>query len=247
MGALFPEVKNAIKDIIYRNKLKRYVNKIVISSKKLDSLYGIPCLYIDNGIDLNSIPIKKERNKLDNNDIKLIAVSFIRDAVGYDRIIEGMNIYYKNDFKRKVILNIVGDGELELINKLKDKVLEYNLEEYVSFLGAKSGKDLDILFELSDIAVGSLGDHRLGVKSKSPLKSREYCARGIPFISSINDPGFKGNEEFILNIEPSDKPVNIESILDFYDELYSKNNISKEIREYAKEKFDWKALYKNFC
>ena len=35
----------------------------------------------------------------------------------------------------------------EIIN-IPDKVLEYNLEEYVSFLGAKSGKDLDILFPL---------------------------------------------------------------------------------------------------
>lgn len=37
-----------------------------------------------------------------------------------------------------MVLNIVGDGEIQVINKLKSKITEYGLEEYVKFVGAKS-------------------------------------------------------------------------------------------------------------
>lgn len=229
----------------HRGKMKKYIDRIIISSNKCEKVFGINTIHIDNGVDVESI---KEHNNTINikENVTLIGVSLIRNCIGYDRVIKGMHEYYKSKFnnEREIKLIIVGDGpELE---NLKNMVLEYSLEKYISFEGVCRDNSLDSLFEKANIAIGSLADHRVGVASKSPLKSREYCARGIPFISSVNDPGFKESIEFILQVESNDEPLNIHEILEFYDRLKKENNINKMIRKYAMENFDWKKKYENF-
>lgn len=228
-------------DKIYRRKLKKYIDKVIISSDKLEKVFGIDVFYLDNCINLENIKFENHIFKKNIDEINLIGVSYIRNCIGYDRIIKGLAEYYSNNHSIKVYFNIVGEGEG--LEELKELVKQKNLERYVEFHGFKSGKDLDIVFEKSDIAIGSLGDHRLGVIKKSPLKSREYCGRGIPFISSVEDLGFDEKCEFILNIEQNDNPVDINQVISFYLSMIDKN-ISNKMRKYAEENFNWSEKYK---
>ena len=50
----------------------------------------------------------------------------------------------------------------------------YGLSPYVILHGAKHGKELDVLFEKADFAVGSLARHRSGIQNIKTLKNREY-------------------------------------------------------------------------
>lgn len=236
--------KKMIIDKFFRQFIHKYVDNVIISSNKVDRVFNIEATFIDNCVDIDSIKYTEHKYYLEKECIELLAVSFIRKSNGYDRLIMGLKEYYsQNNLDKIVKLKLVGPVEKE--NNLKYMVDKYNLENYVSFEGVKTGEELDMYFECSDIAIGALGDHRVGIKYKAPLKSREYCARGIPFISAIKDPGFKGNEDFILTFDGNDTPIDIHKIIKFYESLSYKNNISQTMRNYAYENFDWKIKYKN--
>lgn len=47
----------------------------------------------------------------------------------------------------------------------------YGLSPYVILHGAKHGKELDVLFEKADFAVGSLARHRSGIQNIKTLKT----------------------------------------------------------------------------
>lgn len=216
-----------------RTQFKKYVDKIVTFANE-KKIFGVKTIKINNGIDLNAIPIKTA--KVHNfNEIHLIAVASMELWHGYDRIIEGLKIYYSEYQKIKIILHLVGSTEKKHSIKNKSLIEKYDLSRYVVLHGIKSGLELDSLFDLSDIAIGCLGVHRKGIVSLNSLKNSEYCARGIPFIYSENDDSFD-NKDFILRMPADDTPVDINKIIDF---LHSKSFSSKEIRKYAEENLTW--------
>ena len=231
-------------DTVFRKHLYKYVDKIIISSKKVDRVFGIPAKFINNGVSTEEIKYTNRRYSKSKECINLIGVSFIRYSNGYDRLILGLRDYYSNkNIEKQVDVCFIGDGSE--VDNLKNLVEKYNLNDHVSFEGIKSGKELDKYFEKADIAIGSIGDHRCGIEFKSPLKSREYCARGIPFISATKDPGFDGNEKFILNIKSNDEPININDIVKFYEDISEIEDISDYMRKFAYHRFEWKSQFEN--
>jgi glycosyltransferase involved in cell wall biosynthesis len=193
---------------------------------------------MDNGVSVKNVKFIDRSFDKDKNCINLIAVSFMRHTNGYDRVLQGLRDYYAQpDIKTEICIDFVGSGtDLErMINMTKD----YGLENNVNFQGHKDGTDLDVLYEKADIAIGSLGDHRVNIYTKSPLKSREYCARGIPFVSSIEDSGFSEDTEYILKVEANDQPLDIERVVKFYEKLCDLQGISHKMREYSINNFDW--------
>lgn len=102
---------------------------------------------------------------------------------GFDRVIAGMANYYRthtDTHDYKVYLNIVGFGVPELVDSYKKDVAKHQLEKYIIFHSALYGKELDAVFEQSDMGIGSLARHRSGIDKIKTLKNREYAARGIP-------------------------------------------------------------------
>lgn len=217
-------------DKYYRKKLKKYVDKIITFSND-NEIYGIPTINISNGIDLNKISIIK---KNENEKIRFIGVAGLAFWHGFDRFILSIKEYCKNNPKQEIIFNIVGDGERKYVNELTHIVKENKLEKIIIFHGFKSGEELEKVYNNSDMAVGSLGVHRLKLESVQPLKNREYCAKGLPFVIGFNDPSFQ-NKEYVYEVTNNDELINIEKIIKWYKNL----KISpEEIRKDA-EKFTW--------
>lgn len=229
-------------DKIFRGRINKYVDYIVTSSDKYDSIYKIPCKFIDNCVDMKEVEFFNHSYSLNKKKINLIAVAFLNYWHGYDRIIEGMKNYYSNgDVDIDIKFTIVGGGGD--YNKLVKLVSDYKLEEKVEFTGFKNGDELDRIFEKSDIALGSLAIHRKDISSVSSIKLREYCARGIPFIYAGKDPGFTGKEEFLMKINSNDEYIDMNSIIRFYKNLETKIDISNEMRMYCEEHFKWEDYY----
>lgn len=202
-------------------------------------IFGVPAIEISNGIEVDSINIAEKREI--NNEIHLIGVASIAFWHGYDRVIEGIyNYYQKHSNKKKVFFHIVGDNSNIESVQHKELVKSHNLSDYVIFYGRKSGKALDILFNKADIAVGSLGCHRISIKDIKSLKNREYCARGIPFFYSETDIDFE-NKEFILKVPGNDNPINIEEIIEF---VMNNRFDPAKIRKYAHENLTWDKQFK---
>lgn len=197
-------------------------------------IFGIPTIKFDNCIEVDEYPQKK--NSAKTNEIYLLGVALLANWHGFDRVIKGMNEYYKKPVNStKVFFHIVGEGP-EFTN-LKELVNQYGLEQYVLFEGKQHGEKLDETFDNANIGVGSLGIHRKGLENARSLKNREYCARGIPFIKAGGDELFD-NYEYCLSFPNNDEPVDISKIVSWSSAIdYEKAAVS--MRDYAAHNLDW--------
>lgn len=218
-------------DSFYASKLKAYCRAIVHFGEE-DKIFGIRTINSSNGIDINSFPLVQNAQV---SGLKMIAVGKFNYWHGLDRLIKGMAAADWNDAK----LKIVGNGPV--IKELQSLVDELNLSRSVIFCGVKKGKELDALFNESNLGIGTLGIHRKGLQYNSSLKHREYCIRGLPFILSTKDSGFDKACKFPLYFPADDSPVDINEIY----RLNLMNLNREEIRKYGVEKVSWKSILEN--
>lgn len=204
-------------DKYFRKSLAKHLCRIVTFSD-YNTIFGTPTIQISNGVDFSKIKLKQRINET-SKELHLIGVAEIHYWHGFDRIVQGLVNYYKNNPDYKVIFHIVGDffGEREK-NEIMPFITANHLESYILIHGAKHGEELDELFELSDIAIGSLGRHRSGITNIKTLKNREYAARGLSFIYSEQDSDFEG-KPYILKVPADESPIDIISIIDFFRKL----------------------------
>lgn len=213
-------------DKIFRNRLAKELHAIVTFSNQTE-IFGQRTIRISNGIDFSSIPLK--RNSHIPGELHLIGVAEIHFWHGFDRIIAGLANYYQGaDKPFNVNFHVVGAffGTRER-DEILPLIKDHHLEKYVSLHGPQYGPELDELFDLADLGIGSLGRHRSGITFIKTLKNREYAARGIPFIYSEMDTDFD-HMEYVYKIPADESPIDIKQIIQFFQQL----NISAiDIRE----------------
>ncbi|KAF2959884.1 glycosyltransferase [Thermotoga sp. 38H-to] len=229
--------------LLYHKKIYRLADLIVSIGEMSPVLKGLEdkVLVIGNGIDLNEIPVI-DPPKFEK-ELHLIGVANVAYWHGYDRVIKGLWEYYRKTPGKKVYFHIVGDGpELPRLRKLTKKL---ELEEYVVFHGPKHGEELDKMFEKMHVGIGALGNHRKKLLTTSELKIREYCARGIPFVSASYDPDFPEDFPFLLRIPSDESPVDIQKVISFYKELKKTHpDYPLLMRKYAEEHLSWEIKMK---
>ena len=162
---------------------------------------------------------------------------------GIDRFIRGLhehNAHYANS--TKIVLHIVGDGPG--LPHLKDLTNNLGLNENVIFHGFKSGKELDEMFDMCHIALDALAGFRKGLTEISSLKSREYCARGIPFIASSRDADFPDGWEYVQKIPDDESSIDMNLVIDFANRVMADPEHPQKMRKYAEEHLDWMAKMK---
>ncbi len=223
-------------DKYYRNRMWKYV-KFSTNYNEFKKVYHISSISLANGVDFEIIPPRIEN---DNKDIVLLGVASMTIWHGFDRIIRGIHNYYKEgNVKEKVYIRFVGTGpEYHNYRKLADQL---GVNEYVSFLGDKFGDELTNEFNMANMAIGSLGIHRINLKSVSTIKTKEYCSRGLPFFIAYDEIDFDSKEKFILKFEPDESDIDVHKIVEFY-HFYQKNCSSAELRKYAEERFSWDTI-----
>jgi glycosyltransferase involved in cell wall biosynthesis len=226
-------------DKITRNKLKQYIDYIVVVTYE-GFVLGIPSINITNGINVNYVNVI-DRPTLIGQELQLIGVGNIDFWHGYDRVIYGLKNYYQNSQKQNPItikFNIVSPLT-QTVKALQALTNKFNLSNYIIFHGIQDGIELNQIFAQSHLAVGDLGSHRKGLEKTAALKVREYTARGIPFITSAEDPDFSSDFPYIFKAPPNEEAINIEQVIDFAKEVYRDENHSYKMREYAAKNLDW--------
>ncbi len=209
--------RQLIQDKMYRNMFAKQLNAIVTFSEE-DYIFGQQTIRISNGIDFNSVRMKKDSSH-PANELHLIGVAEIHRWHGFDRVIQGLADYYTKPRDLKVYFHVVGYffspvEEDEITGIIK----KHHLEPYIILYGKKHGKELDEIFDQCDFGIGSLGRHRVGIDHIKTLKNREYAARGIPFIYSETDTDFD-NKPYVLKMPADETAINIENIISFYQQL----------------------------
>jgi glycosyltransferase involved in cell wall biosynthesis len=71
-----------------------------------------------------------------------------------------------------------------------------------------SAAEYEPLLAAADVAIGTLALHRNGMDEASPLKTREYLARGLPTIIAYRDTDFPNDAPFLLRLPNT--PDNVE-------------------------------------
>ncbi len=113
-----------------------------------------------------------------------------------------------------------------------------HLESQITFTGKLIGKELFDFYNIAHIGVGSLGLHRKKLTIASSLKDREYCALGIPFISSGEDPDFPETFSGRYKASSTDEPLDIEKIIEWISDVNTLNH--EDIRTHAENNCDFK-------
>ena len=194
----------------------------------------IPKVVISNGIDSYKI-IQTRFKQFDGKELNMILVaSKYSNWHGIERLFESMDNYAGSI---KLFLNIVGD--LKPIKfKFKDN------KHDVKYHSVKNGAELDELFELMNLGIGTLGLFKKGMNEACPLKVKEYCSRGIPFIKAYQDTDIDRIDDFkdfYLNFPNDNSLINFEKVIDFIS-LLSKDNksVSERMHDAAVKHLDWK-------
>lgn len=209
--------RQLIQDKLFRNMFAKQLDAIITFSEE-DYIFGQQTIRISNGIDFNSVRMKKD-NSHPTDELHLIGVAEIHRWHGFDRVIQGLAEYYTQPRDLKVYFHIVGyffsPVEEEEITEI---IKKHQLEPYIILYGKKHGDELDEIFDQCDFGIGSLGRHRVGIDHIKTLKNREYAARGIPFIYSETDTDFD-KKPYVLKMPADETAINIENIIRFYQQL----------------------------
>ncbi|WP_316015299.1 glycosyltransferase [Roseobacter sp. HKCCA0434] len=220
------------------SSLKGRVDRIVTFSQATE-IFGIPTLRTDNGVNVEALPLVAPRTV--GPDLHLVGVANLSFWHGYDRMIDGIARYRANAAPDapSVTFDIAGSGD-ELPN-LRRKVAEAGLEQTVRFVGPKHGDQLDRLMSDADIAVSSIGMHRLDVDT-SNIKSREFCGRGIPFVIGYPDRDFPPELPFAHHVPADESPIDIAGLVSWYADLREgQPEITRIMRNYAEDRLSWRA------
>jgi len=233
------------RDILYREKLKKYVNLIATFSD-FKEIYGIPVTEITNGIDLDVIEPRKAK-EYNPDSLVIIGVAGMQIWHGFDRMIEGMSLYYKKrDGKPKITFIGIGEGPYK--EKWIQLAEKHGVSEYVQFLGVKSGDELEKLYNDADLGIGSLGIyHVMDFPRVSILKTREYCAKGLPFITTQKDYLFSNKKfKYSLTVKDDNSAIDMDEVIEFLKNINKEKNeyIINDMRDYAEKNIQWCEILK---
>lgn len=194
----------------------------------------IPSCVVSNGINVDNIEFTKFQN-FNEKELNIIFVaSYFAPWHGLDMLLKGFE-NYNGEIGVKIYL--IGDLSQKYISFIES--LD-NSKINIQILGRQYGKELKSYFEQSNIAVSSLSLHRNNMNEACVLKTREYLARGIPFVYGYDDSDLKGDEVFALKIDNCKDYIEIKHLINFAKKMNEIEDISSIEREYAKNNVDWK-------
>jgi len=129
---------------------------------------------------------------------------------------------------------IIGSSEEDI---KKDKFIS-SLPSNVRLEGYLSKEASMKVLRQCDVGISTLALDRKGLSEASPLKTREYMLLGLPVIVGYKDTDLNEESAFLLNIGIGEKNVttHMDEISGFISN--SRNLDEKDIREYARKKFD---------
>jgi glycosyltransferase involved in cell wall biosynthesis len=199
---------------------------------------------IGNGIDVDAIEPRASAPAWPAPALHIIAVASVAKWHGYDRLLHAVKAFVdRSNHPFDIHVTIVGDGPS--LPSLRELSASLGLQNQVTFAGIVTGPALRELYSRSHVAVGSLGLHRIGLTHASVLKAREYCAIGIPFIASGDDPDFPSSVPFRALVSGSEDTRDVSDAIEALARELPTMDHSRQ-RQYAIDHLDWRHKVKAF-
>jgi len=183
--------------IILRNARGLVFTTRELSSVKAFSCFNKPFKVISNSINLTSAPYyPAPANKPPH--LLFVGTSGF-PWQGVDKLVS-----FADQFP-DIEVDLVGFTEIPGIERIPVNI---KLHDYLE------GKAYEIVLSNADAAIGTLALHRKGMQEASPLKIRDYLARGIPCVLPYTDTDLSNlNLKCLLKISNTEKNLEISSHL----------------------------------
>ena len=161
-------------------------------------------LTLTNGVRVADRPLAPDWAS--RTSMAFVTAGSIGQWHGVDRLLRGMSAAQEHGST----LTIVGDGPE--LGRLRSLTSRLGLDDRVRFTGPLTGAAYDRELAAADITVASLGEHRRGHSSLSPLKTRDYLARGLPMLFAGDDPDLRGNPPFTFRAPDDDSAIDFAAV-----------------------------------
>ena len=225
----------------YTKQLHSLVDYYVLIGEDAGGVYkGKPAINIENGIDISNVPLRKPT--AENDTVNILALATMSYWHGYDRLIKSMADYKGS---KRVVIHMVGGNDGGYLYEWKDLANSLGVSDKVLFHGHLTGDNLEEMFNLCDIGVNSLAMYRKGFSVTMELKTREYVARGLPFVCAVDDPSLANiDDQKWLQVENNDSIPDMEKIVDFALRMKKDDTHVSALREIAENRMTWEKQYK---
>lgn len=240
-GLLRPALRRDRKN---RWQLEGLVDRIV-DLTGAPTIFDIPTLQIANGLDLGRVHPRMAEGR--PSEVKMVCAANFEFWHGVDRVLMGLARYAEKGAERPVSLHLAGGGGA--LPGLEKLAAELGLQDHVTFYGPLGAEELDQLYDECSLGVECLGIHRRNDADyvTTSLKSKEYLAKGLPFIySGTLDVIQPGLERFVHQVPFDDAPIDIERVVAFHDGLYEQGQrtVIQELRAFAEEHVSMAVAFK---
>lgn len=227
---------------VWESKMTKYLDLVVLiftGDTTIDSLYGKPVVVIDNGIDVDAIPLRQPEEH--DGQIHILALASMSYWHGYDRLIRSVKGYAG---EQKVVLHMVGGNDGGMLPEWQKLAEELNVQDRVIFHGKMYGEELSAMFDLCDVGANAMATYRKNLNATSELKVREYAARGLPFLCFATDPALDhAAEPFWLKVANDDSVPDMEQIVEFALKMRARKEHPEQMRAYAQKYMTWESQY----
>jgi len=190
-------------------------------------------------VSANGIGVSDYQVKSLSNICKPLKLLFLKGTStnaewnGIYRLIHSIDKLEKNSSEIKLI--ICGhkiDGEIPQRN-------------YIEQRGYLKNEELNHLFDEVDLGVSTLALFKKNLQEAAVLKTREYIARGLPFIYAYTDPDLNEEaKEFALEFPNDDSFIDIEKVINFANTALSDKELPNKMRKYAEDNLDYEVKMK---
>lgn len=237
-GMTFKSLKGKyIIKMIQRNE-KRFPDCIdyFLTEGDFTSLYGVPAYEVRMGVETDRIT--PHEFKANPSELHMISVANETMYHGYDRAVRSLSEYMKRPNAKRAKLHLVG-----VISKETEELIHrLNMEDYVVLYGKRYGEELDEIYNKCNVGIGPLGQHRMGGKKDTGLKTKEYFAKGLPYFYSGQELPELKDCLYTYEVESNDNCFDIDNIWEFYESYRNNNNVVDEMRTIARELFSWESI-----
>lgn len=220
------------------NKFKDYLSYFLVEGN-MTEMHDVKAFAMNIGVEVDNINIHQYKGN--PKELNLISVANENLYHAYDRVIESLH-YYLNKFPDKqIFVHLVGTTSAQT----KELIKKYALEEKVILYGKKSGPELDEIYNKCNVGLGPLGQHRVGGKKDTGLKTKEYFAKGLPYIYSGDEPTVPEDYPYIYQFPSDESMIDFEKVRAFYDSYRNDEKVVENMRAFAKAHYSWDTIMKD--
>lgn len=228
------QLRDIIETLLYK-MINRYIKLTVVVLRKNIEL-PLNWISFHNGIDISNYTISNVPELSDK--LNFITIANIARWHKYDRMLDAMKSYHGN---YQLHFTIISPPSKDY-DSLKDKVHRLHLESQVTFYDKMTLKEISQIAKEQHIGVGQLSSHLDGSSQINTLKTKDYCALGLPFFTTCHDTSFPIDFKYSFITPNMDDELCLENIIKWYENIYSNPNYKVEMYKYAKENLQFYSL-----